>query len=38
MGALEPHVGGEFIRDVIEGKRDHHVGKAIKNDDVIQPW
>lgn len=38
MGAIEPHVGGEFIRDVIEGKRDHHAGKAIKNNDVVQPW
>ncbi|KAI9688048.1 MAG: hypothetical protein M1822_001553 [Bathelium mastoideum] len=37
MGALEPHVGGEFIRDVVEGERDADSGKVIKKDG-IQPW
>ena len=37
MGARDPSQGGNFIRDVIEGKRDSDVGKVI---DVkgIQPW
>ena len=38
MGALEPHVGGEFIRDVVQGKRDEDVGKVVRNDGQIQPW
>ncbi|KAI5481772.1 NAD(P)-binding protein [Pseudohyphozyma bogoriensis] len=37
MGAKEPYIGGEFVRDVVEGKRDEDVGKAIRIDDV-QPW
>ncbi|EMC91609.1 hypothetical protein BAUCODRAFT_38716 [Baudoinia panamericana UAMH 10762] len=37
MGAKEPHVGGEFVRDVVEGKRDHDVGKIIRS-DMIQPY
>lgn len=37
MGAKEPHLGGEFIRDVIEGKRDEDAGLAIGS-DRIQPW
>lgn len=37
MGAGEPSVGGEFIRDVVEGKRDGDTGKVI-NKDGIQPW
>ena len=37
MGALEPHVGGEFIRDVVQGARDGDVGKVIRKDG-IQPW
>ncbi len=38
MGALEPHIGGEFIKDVVQGKRDGDVGKVIRNDGQIQPW
>ncbi|KAJ7808305.1 hypothetical protein B0H14DRAFT_3112704 [Mycena olivaceomarginata] len=37
LGALEPHIGGEFVRDVVEGKRDHDVGKAIGS-NMVQPW
>lgn len=38
MGALEPHVGGEFIRDVVEGKRDNEVGMIVRDNGEIQPW
>lgn len=38
MGALEPHIGGEFVRDVVEGLRDGDVGLVIRNKGVIQPW
>jgi len=37
MGALDPSEGGNFIRDVVEGKRDQDVGKAIRA-NMIQPW
>lgn len=37
MGALDPSEGGRFIRDVVEGKRDHDDGKAIRA-TMIQPW
>lgn len=37
MGARDPSEGGNFVRDVVEGKRDHDVGKAIRY-DMIQPW
>jgi len=37
MGALEPSEGGNFIRDVVEGKRDQDVGKVIWAKG-IQPW
>ncbi|KAI1327040.1 NAD(P)-binding protein [Xylariaceae sp. FL0255] len=37
MGALDPSVGGQFIKDVVEGARDHDVGKIIRR-DMIQPW
>ncbi|KAK9778028.1 hypothetical protein SCAR479_05354 [Seiridium cardinale] len=37
MGALDPSIGGEFIRDVVQGKRDADVGKVIRK-DMIQPW
>lgn len=38
MGALEPRVGGEFVRDVVEGKRDGDVGKVVRNEGALQPW
>jgi NAD(P)-dependent dehydrogenase (short-subunit alcohol dehydrogenase family) len=37
MGAEEPSVGGDFVRDVIDGKRDGYEGKAIRKDKV-QEW
>jgi NAD(P)-dependent dehydrogenase (short-subunit alcohol dehydrogenase family) len=37
MGAEEPEVGGRFVKDVVEGKRDQDAGKAI-NRAGIQPW
>ena len=36
-GALDPSVGGNFIKDVVEGARDQDAGKAIRR-DMIQPW
>jgi NAD(P)-dependent dehydrogenase (short-subunit alcohol dehydrogenase family) len=36
-GAGEPSVGGELIRDVIEGKRDTDAGKVV-NKDGVQAW
>lgn len=37
MGAIEPSIGADFLRDVVEGVRDHDVGKVIRKDNV-QPW
>lgn len=37
MGAGDPAVGGQFIKDVVQGKRDDDVGKVIRKDE-IQPW
>lgn len=37
MGALEPYVGGQFVRDVVQGKRDHDTGKVIRS-SMIQSW
>ncbi|MCJ1231281.1 hypothetical protein MMC12_007958 [Toensbergia leucococca] len=37
MGALDPSVGGHFVKDVVEGKREEDAGKAIRK-DAIQPW
>lgn len=37
MGAMDPSIGGEFVKDVIEGARDEDVGKVIQQDRV-QPW
>ncbi|KAF2723906.1 NAD(P)-binding protein [Polychaeton citri CBS 116435] len=37
IGALDPSVGGNFVKDVIEGKRDQDTGKVIRS-DMIQPW
>lgn len=37
MGAGDPSIGGQFIKDVIEGQRDADVGKVI-NRAGIQPW
>lgn len=37
LGAGDPALGGNFIKDVVEGKRDADVGKIIQR-DIIQPW
>jgi hypothetical protein len=37
MGASDPSVGGNFIKDVIQGKRDSDQGKVIRASE-IQPW
>lgn len=37
MGAGDPAVGGQLVRDVVEGGRDGDVGKVV-NKDGIQPW
>ncbi|EIW73381.1 hypothetical protein TREMEDRAFT_24262 [Tremella mesenterica DSM 1558] len=37
MGAEDPKVGGEFVRDVVEGKQDEFTGKVIRRAGV-QPW
>ncbi|KAI1137603.1 NAD(P)-binding protein [Hypoxylon sp. FL0543] len=37
MGALDPSVGGQFVRDVVQGKRDQDVGKVIRA-NMVQPW
>lgn len=37
VGAGEPHLGGELIRDVVEGRRDADAGKVV-NKDGVQPW
>ncbi|KAF2488087.1 hypothetical protein BDY17DRAFT_290233 [Neohortaea acidophila] len=37
IGAQDPAIGGQFIRDVVEGKREADRGKAIRS-DMIQPW
>ncbi|KAL7621709.1 hypothetical protein AAE478_009036 [Parahypoxylon ruwenzoriense] len=37
MGALDPSVGGQFVRDVVQGKRDQDVGLVIRA-NAIQPW
>ena len=37
MGAGDPSLGGIFIKDVVEGKRDQDAGRAIRA-DMVQPW
>ncbi|KAF1843439.1 NAD(P)-binding protein [Cucurbitaria berberidis CBS 394.84] len=37
VGAGDASVGGVFIKDVVEGKRDEDTGKVI-NKDGVQPW
>ncbi|KAJ9640624.1 hypothetical protein H2204_003253 [Knufia peltigerae] len=37
MGGLDPTIGANFVKDVVEGKRDQDVGKVIRRDNV-QPW
>ena len=37
MGAIDPAIGADFVREVVEGSRDQDVGKVIRRDGV-QPW
>jgi hypothetical protein len=37
MGARDPSEGGNFIKDVVQGKRDQDVGKVIRV-NMVQPW
>ena len=37
MGALDPAIGADHTVSVIEGKRDHEMGKILRK-DMIQPW
>ena len=37
MGALDPSEGGNFIKDVVQGKRDEDQGKVIRA-TMIQPY
>lgn len=37
LGARDPKIGAEFIRDVVEGKRDEDSGKVIRI-NMQQPW
>jgi NAD(P)-dependent dehydrogenase (short-subunit alcohol dehydrogenase family) len=37
LGALEPSVGADFVRSVVEGERDGDVGLAVRKAGV-QPW
>ncbi|KAK5709567.1 hypothetical protein LTR17_019651 [Elasticomyces elasticus] len=41
MGAQDPSVGGNFIKDVVEGKRDEYEGKIVRSDffgTPVQPY
>jgi hypothetical protein len=39
LGALEPSIGGDVVRGVIEGKRDADVGSVVREYKTpIQPW
>jgi NAD(P)-dependent dehydrogenase (short-subunit alcohol dehydrogenase family) len=37
MGALDPNIGAELIRNVVEGGRDGDVGQVVRKNNV-QPW
>ncbi|KAL3419639.1 Dihydroanticapsin 7-dehydrogenase 1 [Phlyctema vagabunda] len=36
-GARDPSIGGAFVREVVEGRRDDDAGLVIRK-DVVQPW
>jgi hypothetical protein len=36
MGAEEPSVAGEFIRDVLVGERDGDCGRVVDRDGVVE--
>lgn len=39
LGAVDPSIGGDVVRGVIEGKRDADVGKIVREYKTpIQPW
>jgi len=38
MGAEDPVLGANFVRDVVEGVRDADVGKIVRRGGLIQPW
>jgi NAD(P)-dependent dehydrogenase (short-subunit alcohol dehydrogenase family) len=37
MGAIDPTIGANLVRSVVEGARDKEVGRIIRRND-IQPW
>jgi NAD(P)-dependent dehydrogenase (short-subunit alcohol dehydrogenase family) len=37
-GAGPPSIGGNFIKDVVEGKKDAHAGKVVHSDGSVQPF
>jgi NAD(P)-dependent dehydrogenase (short-subunit alcohol dehydrogenase family) len=37
LGAGDPAVGANLVREVVEGARDQDIGKVVRKDD-IQPW
>ncbi|KAM5357008.1 hypothetical protein ACJZ2D_016711 [Fusarium nematophilum] len=37
LGAIDPTIGANFVRGVVEGARDNDAGKVIRLND-IQPW
>ena len=37
-GAIDPAIGGRFVRDVLEGSRDDDVGKVVHHTGIVQPW
>jgi NAD(P)-dependent dehydrogenase (short-subunit alcohol dehydrogenase family) len=37
MGGIDPNIGAELVREVIEGHRDNDVGKVVRKNNV-QPW
>lgn len=37
MGAQDPKIGANLVRDVVEGQRDQDIGKVVRRNDV-QPW
>lgn len=38
MGAGDPSIGGNLMRQVIEGERDADVGKVVCRNGGVQPW
>ncbi|KXT16733.1 hypothetical protein AC579_5232 [Pseudocercospora musae] len=38
MGAVDASIGGAFVKDVVEGRRDVDVGKIVKRDGTVQAW